>query len=172
MVTGYVPGLNIPTRHTKGLIKMFSGNAGSGILGNFYYTTSVVQEGTPMKFGGTQDLIVPCVRGTTDNVNCVGLALQSTYDETGWDAQLKQYRFFNQTTQRLDGQPIGLLMGAGYALTTNYVGSVSWGDPVYIGASGLLAKTGASGDLLPAVFETSGVNGATPVRIRFNFPLA
>ena len=65
-------------------------------------------------------------------------------------------------------------MGAGYAVTTNYVGTVAYGDRAYIAASGYLGVEGANGadedDKLPVVFEGDGADGA-PVRIRFDFPV-
>jgi hypothetical protein len=176
------PALNIPVRHQKGLVKLFGGMAAP-----FYFTTNVVREGTPMKFTAVVDNIEPCVAGASDGAKCAGLAMQATYDDTLL-AELQGYHFANNTKQRLStNEPIGLLCGAGYALTTNWDPSVTiaYGDSVYIGPSGYLSNTGAAGDKLPAKFESrndvnplgtdgtgSGVGGIPYVRVRFDFPFS
>jgi hypothetical protein len=170
MPTNATPVLNIPTRHQKGLVKMFG-----GIAAPFYATSVVVAEGQPMKFGAAQDEIDPVGDGE-GAASCVGLALQETYDESAF-GQLKGYHFSNSTRQRLDGSPIGLLTGQGWAMTNFYTGAVAWGNAAYMsivaGAThGKLKASGVAGDLLPVVFEGAGTDGATMVRIRFNFKIA
>jgi len=166
----FVPAINIPQHYAKLFHKLFTGNAGSGILGVFYHTDQVVREGTPMKLGATQNLVVPAAQG--EGAQVIGLSLQKTYDESQWDPQLQNYYIGNQTGQRLDGQPISILAGSGYALTKNYKGEVNWGDRAYVGPSGTLVASGNEDDRLPVVFEESGTDGDVPVRIRFDFPFA
>jgi hypothetical protein len=162
--------LNIPHRYKKGLIKLFTGNPGGGIPAPFYYTTAVVQEGAPMMLGSTQDLILPCPQGSA--ALCFGLAMQNTYDESTWDPQLKGLHFANNTRQRLDGSPIGILTGKGYAVTLNTAVPVAYGQQAYIAASGYLGVSGTNGatstSMLPIVYEGTADAG-TPVRIRFAF---
>jgi hypothetical protein len=167
MANSFSPALNLPSYHKKGLIKLFG-----GLAVPFYFTDVVVSEGQPMKpVAATQDKMTSLVGG--DGASCFGLAMQATYDESAFAKELKGYHFANSTKQRLDGMPIGLLTGTGYALTNFYTGTVAWNDPVYVDpTTKKLIKTGVAGDLLPAVFESGGVGGATLVRIRFNFKLA
>jgi hypothetical protein len=162
--TSFTPGFdfNAMKRKTKGLVKMFG-----GLAAPFYYTDVVVKEGTPMKLHATPLKMVPSAVG--DGAVTLGLALQETYDESAF-GQLKGYHFANDTRQRLDGMPIGLLTGCGYAATNYYVGTVAWNDRAYITASGM-ANSGGANDKLPVVFESGGTAGATLVRIRFDFPL-
>lgn len=163
----FTPHLNLPTRKTKGLIKLFA-----GISAGFYHTNSVVAEGTPMVPVNTLGLMRPAVKGDADGPKVFGLALQDTYDDSTW-GQLRGYHFANDTRQRLDGQPIGLLCGAGWGLTLNYWGVIAYGDTAAVGASGRLEKhSNVEGDKLPIVFEAAGTNGNTLVRIRFDFPVA
>lgn len=168
-MNSFTPALNIPKRKVKGLVKVFG-----GLSVPWYFTDVVVKEGTPMKFNlAIADKMVVALPAVTDNVNVVGLALQETYDESAF-GQLKGYHFANDTRQRLDGNPIGLLMGHGWALTNNYVGAVAYGQQGAIAPSGLL-KDGTSapaGDKLPLWFEGAGLNGDTMVRVRFDFPVA
>lgn len=171
--SNFTPNLNLPNRRQKGLTKIFTGNAGSGIPCPFYYTTDVVREGQPMKFGTAQDLVLACEQG--DGAKAMGLVMQQTYNETNWDPELRGFYLAGNTKQRLDGQPIGVLMGSGFAQTTNYVGTVAFGTRAYIAASGYLAPSGTNGadadDKLPVVFEGAGTDGDTEVRIRFDFPV-
>lgn len=175
--------LNFQNRKRKGLVKLFE-----GISAPWYYTLDVVAEGTPMRQLLTQDKMTFCAQGSTHGPLCFGLALQQTYDESAFD-QLKGYHFANDTRQRLNGLPIGLLTGKGWAATLNYTGTVTYGQQAAIGPSGfLIGSTGGtpSGDKLPIVFEGAGVSsaatpgandqtslptGANLVRIRFDFPL-
>jgi len=164
---GFTPAFSRPSRKRKGLVKLFG-----GISAPWYFTTEVVAEGTPMVL----DLVTPDkmnVATTTQGASVAGLALQETYDEAAF-GQLKGYHFANDTRQRLDGNPIGLLMGAGWAATLNYTGAVSYGKQASVAASGKLkdgTSDGASSKL-PVWFEGSGTNGDTLVRIRFDFPVA
>jgi len=168
-----VQGLFLPKRYQKGLVKMFTGNSACGMPIPFYYSTTVLREGQPVKpVIGSPDMIVGAAPGVSDGAKVIGLSLQYTYDESQWDPQLRGYHFVNNTHQRLDGSPVGVLMGAGYAMTINYAGTINYGDKGYIGQSGYLANSGQAGDALPIVFEGSGTDGSTMVRIRFNFPLA
>lgn len=165
-MNSFTPAYNSPKRKQKGLIKMFG-----GISVPFYFVTQVVAEGTPVKF----DLAVPeklTVSAPGDGAATVGLTLQETYDESGF-GQLKGYHFANDTRQRLDGNPIGVLMGNGWALTNNFTGVVAYGNQAAIAASGKLkAAAGVAADNLPVFFEGAGSNGDTMVRVRFDFPVA
>ena len=183
----YDPSALLPKR--KGLHAYFE-----GVWAPFYYTTAVVQEGQPMKpaAAGSQTadrhndayLIQPLAAGVNDGAKCIGLALQLTYDEgilTGELAQLKGYHFANDTSQKLNGAPIGLLTGQGWALLENYGGVINAGDQLGVGPSGVLWATGlASGDKVNVWSETkSGPlwtqnrgfenNRNRPIRVRFGF---
>lgn len=175
--------MNFQSRKRKGLIKLFE-----GIAAPWYFTNDIVAEGTPMRQLLNPDQMTLCVAGQTHGPLCFGLALQQTYDESAL-GQLSGYHFANDTRQRLNGLPIGLLTGKGWAATLNYTGTVTYGQQACIGVSGFLAgSTGGtpSGDKLPIVFEGAGVSSATTpgsndltafpagaalVRIRFDFPL-
>jgi hypothetical protein len=162
--------LNIAKRYQKGLIKLFTGNPGGGIPAPFYYTTDVVREGQPLMLCSTQDLVLNCPQGSAASV--FGLAMQATYDESTWDPQLKGLHFANNTRQRLDGSPIGVLTGHGYAVTLNTAAPVTYGAQAYIAASGYLGVSGTNGatstSMLPIVYEGTADAGQ-PVRIRFAF---
>jgi len=163
----YQPTLNIPQRYQKGLIKLMG-----GLAAPFYTPTSVVVEGMPMKFSATPNGVDPTAGG--DGASIVGLSMQVIYDDVAW-GQLRGYQLVNNTWARL-GSVGGLLTGTGYALTTFYAGAVAWAQPAYInpvaGADfGKMTASGVSANLLPVVFEGSGTEGNTPVRIRFNFKL-
>lgn len=170
-MSNYTPPLNLPTRKGKGLTKMFSGVSNGGKVGE-YVPDCVLVEGQPVKWGDAAGTITAST--TSDGATTIGLALQDTYDESTFNPQLAGYHFANDTSQRLDGQPIGVLMGSGWAQTKNYTGDVAWGDTAYIGANGVLTATAdvdeTGDDELPIIFETSGSDGATPVTIRFAFP--
>lgn len=167
--------LNFQNRKQKGLVKMFG-----GISCPFYFTNDVVKEGTPMRLiTANIDQMTFCSQGQTHGAKCIGLALQETYDESVM-GQLKGYHFANDTRQRLNGNPIGVLTGKGWAFTTNYFGTVANGQQAAIGPSGYLidGTSAASGDKLPVYFEgTGGTNNSnvlaatSPVRIRFDFPV-
>jgi hypothetical protein len=169
MVRNYTPNLSIPHRHQKGLVKLFTGTAGCGIPAPFYYSTDVLREGQPVKLGSSADLVLALPSG--EGANVFGLAMQKTYSEANWDPQLKGYHFANNTAQRLDGAPIGVLTGAGYAVTTNTNAAVKWGDQAYIAASGYLAPSGEANCKLPIVFEEDADAGEL-VRLRFAFKFA
>ncbi|MEM8875301.1 MAG: hypothetical protein AAGD32_13725 [Planctomycetota bacterium] len=166
------PGFNFDAikRHQKGLVKL---NVG-GIATPFYYVNEVVIEGQPLKVEGATAFLAEGV-AANEAAKVIGLAMQMTYDApTGHFAQLAEYNFANDTSQSLNGSPIGVLMGAGYAKTTNYTGDVTFGDPAYLDATGKIltadSTTGANG-LLPIVFEGEGSDGDVPVTIRFDFPV-
>ncbi len=174
-MAGFTPTLNLQARKQKGLIKLFGGT-----VAPWYFTTQVVKEGTPMKLDPTTaGLVLPC--GTTDGALCIGLATQETYDESAF-GQLKGYHFANDTRQRLNGEPIGILMGAGWALTNYWVGSApAYGTQAYLTASGMTATPGASGAALPIIFEGAAdpalvpnlpVGSVAMVRIRYQFNMA
>lgn len=165
----FSPALHLPKRKVKGLLKFFGG-AGTP----FYHTNVAVEEGTAMKLTATPNLMVPA--GPGEGAEVRGLSLQITYDDTQY-GQLQNYHFANDTRQRLDGMPIGLLTGQGYAILRNYSGEVVYGNQAYVGPSGVLQASGDPADTIPVVFEGSG-NGVAndpassdPVRIRFDFPL-
>jgi hypothetical protein len=173
-MNSYTPTqLNFQNRKRKGLVKLFE-----GISAPWYFTNDVVTEGTPMRqILVANDQMTFCTPGSTHGVQCFGLALQETYSEAAF-GQLLGYHFANDTRQRLNGNPIGLLTGKGWAATTNYQGTVAYGQQASIGPSGTLVVGNTSGDKLPVVFEGAGVNVAggnipatTLVRIRFDFPL-
>lgn len=164
-----------PQRKRKGLVKLFGG------LAFFqYFTNAVVKEGVPVIVSANPDdaptqangltQVEPAVVGQTHGVKVIGLTMQLTYDDNiaGQMGQLQGYHFVNDTAQRLNGSPIGILGGHGVAYTQNYVGTIAAGEQAYVGPSNLLANTGAGGDKLPAVFETGGTDGQD-VRLRFNF---
>lgn len=165
----YKPGLNMPSRKQKGLIKLFG-----GLAVPFYKVDTVMLEGTPVKPSATAHTVeLPL---NTEGAKVIGLAMQETYDESAF-GQLKGYHFVNDTRQRLDGMPIGILTGVGYALTNNYVGAVTWGDKAYLAlnattVTGKMTKAVTANNALPIVFEGTGTDGDKMVRIRFNFPLA
>ena len=184
-MNSYAPAQNIAalTRKTKGPIKLFG-----GLVAPFYWTDVVVAEGTPMiPVAGTQDKVIRSAGGDAKDV--IGLSTQMTYDEAAF-GQLKGYHFANDTRARL-GQPIGILMGTGFALTNFYVGATTYGAPCYLnlvvsgGATGpggtaataadigKLKVTGIAADKLPIVFEGVGDSAAAAgpvlVRIRYNF---
>jgi hypothetical protein len=151
-------------RKTKGLVKHLG-----GLAANFYIPTEVMSEGTPVIRNATTNTSVDKA-AITEGATVIGLAMQDVYSESAF-GQLQGYHFANDTRQPLNGEPIGVLMGAGWALTTYYTGTVAAGDSVYITASGL-AASGSANARIPAAFEEAGTDGATPVRIRFDFPLA
>ncbi len=163
----FSPALYLGARKQKGLVKLFG-----GLAVPFYWTDVVVAEGTPMKLDTTQDKMIP--PADTEGAKVIGLSLQMTYDDSAF-GQLRGYHFYNDTRARL-GAPVGLLTGRGYALTTNYNGTVAWGNAAYLEKSGstMTGKMTAAvttNNKLPVVFEGAGSNGATLVRIRFDFPL-
>jgi hypothetical protein len=163
--SSFSPALNLPKRYVKGLHKSFG-----GLMAPWYIPNTVCVEGQPMKFGTAQDTMDVC--GDTDGAKCVGLAAQIAYDESAF-AELKGYQFLNNTKQRLDGSPIGLLTGQGYAFTNCYVGTVAWGNKAYIDpTTKKLTAASSTSNGLPIVFEGAGTNGAKLVRIRFNFVIA
>ncbi|MCL2641878.1 MAG: hypothetical protein FWD53_13590 [Phycisphaerales bacterium] len=166
----YTPGLNLPPRKTKGLIKLFG-----GLSVPFYTVETVMAEGTPLKPAATAHTMEMPANG--EGAKVIGLALQETYDESAF-GQLRGYYFVNDTRQRLDGAPIGVLCGAGYAMTNNYAGDVKWGDQGYVEidasdkVTGKMTATSSTGNKIPVVFEGIGKDGDKLVRIRFDFPLA
>lgn len=166
----YVPRIAIPTAKKKTLHRLYN----TGHVAIFYATNAVVAEGTPMKHDpAVTDRIVPCVAG--DGAKCCGLSIQETYDDSTW-RQLQNYHFANDTAQRLDGQPIGLLTSFGYALTLNYAGAVVRGNRMAIGVAGNAGKlvadadnAASSGNELPIIADTAG-DGTDYIRIRYDFP--
>jgi len=166
----YVPGLNLPTRKVKGLIKLFG-----GLSVPFYTVETVMAEGTPLKPAATPHTMEVPLNG--EGAKVIGLALQETYDESSF-GQLKGYYFTNDTRQRLDRYPVGVLCGAGYGMTNNYAGEVEWGDQAYLAIdaankfTGKMTATASENNKIPVVFEGIGKDGDKLVRIRFDFPLA
>lgn len=173
----YTPPFTPPTLKRKGLHALFG-----GLRSPFYYTTDTVAEGQPMKLASSVSpsklndpvRMSKCASGASDGAKVIGLALQLTYDDnlSGQMAQLRGYHFGGDTAQRLDGMPIGLLTGQGYAILENYTGNIAAHEQLGVGPSGLLAgattSSLASGDKVQAWAESSGIGGK-PVRIRFNF---
>ncbi len=170
----FTPDYNLPSRKVKGLIKLLGGLASS-----LFYTEEVVHEGAAMKrVTGTAFKIAAA--GADEGASVIGLAMQVTFDEsalTGQLAQLKHYHFSNDTAQRLDGQPIGLLMGMGHAILRGYQGAVTAGAQATVGASGVLATGGSSDSEVPVFYEEAGTGdydapeNSDPVIVSFNFPV-
>lgn len=154
-------------RKQKGLTKEFG-----GIAAPYYWTDVVMPEGTPLKFHATvAEKVVPPVTG--EGAKVIGLSLQEVYDDAAW-GQLKGYHRANDTAARV-GDPIGVLTGTGYAQTNCYVGAVTPGAPAFLDFSGSTPKltaTSSTNNAVPIVFEGSGTDGKSMVRIRFNFDLA
>jgi hypothetical protein len=164
------PILNLPKLKKKMLTVMSNFPS---IRAPFYVPKEVFPEGTAVKLDpATPNGIL--MSQTGNGAVTIGLALQETYDDTVL-GQLQGYNFANDTRQRLDGSPIGVLTGQGYAEIRNYVGQFAWNSPVYVGPSGMLVTTGhawaVSNNLLPVIAETAGQDGSIAVRIRFNFKL-
>lgn len=176
------PQLNLPVLKIKYLTVMSNFPS---IRSPFYVPSQVFNEGTALKLDPANAGAI-LMSNSGDGAVTIGLALQTTYSDAAWGA-LQGYHLPNNTGQRLDGSPIGVLTGQGYAEIRNYSGTLNWGSPIYVGPSGLLVTTGhswaISGNLLPVVAETSGTStavnaataaaasAATAVRIRFNFKL-
>lgn len=175
--------LNLPQLHRKGLHAVFG-----GIRAPYYYTTDVVREGQPVKLKATTATeptdnyaVEDCASGASDGAKVIGLSLQDTYNviSTAPYDQIKNYHFAGQTVQQTNGMPVGVLMGQGWALLENYTGTISSGEQLGVGASGLLAgatNSGlASGDKVTAWAESASGTLASdssrrkPVRIRFDF---
>ncbi len=160
-------GYNVPsnvsrlTRRQVGLVQQQG-----GLAAPYYKPGEVMSAGTPVVRSTTAGEVDKAA--VTEGALAIGLAMQDVYSEANL-GQLSGYHFSNDTRQSLEsGQPIGVLTGSGYAMTNYYTGSVVWGDTAYVTASGLSASS-ASGAELPIIFESSGTNGATMVRIRYNF---
>lgn len=178
MAGAQLPFGNLPSRKVKGLLKVFGGT-----IYPFYFTMATVAEGQPVKIKPSSVYdkampnasveVTPCIMGASDGPKAIGLAAQLTYDDnlSGQMGQLKDYHFVNDTAQRLNGQPIGILGGMGWAATNNFAVPVTAEQQAYVGPSGKLAVSGDTGDKLPVFFETSAAVGEM-ARIRFSFPLA
>jgi hypothetical protein len=176
--TSHPSRLRLPTHKRKGLHAIFGGQRAP-----FYFTSDTVVEGAPMKlktFAATGNVqnneITVADAGASDGPKVLGLALQNTYDEAtvGQLSQLAGYHFANDTSQRTDGQPIGLLTGQGWGILASYHGTLAAGEQLAVGPSGHLVGADsyagvASGDLVPVWAENSGT-GMSDVRIRFDFP--
>ncbi len=189
---GFTPSFYLPRIKRKGLHAV-----NGGIKAPYYFVNEAVLEGQPLKLAkndganltkvSDNPLLVSCAVGASDGAKVIGLALQNTYDDalTGQMAQLRGYHFPNDTAQRLDGMPIGILMGQGWAVLENFTGLVAAHEQLGVGPSGLLAGATtsglASGDKVPVWAENSG-NGGTAagtfggtqtntgsIRIRFHF---
>lgn len=187
-----VPLNTIPYTKSKYLLRL----AGGDVL-IMYFTNAQVEEGTPMKVvsgsvydKSTHNLAIElavCVPGNNDGARCLGLSIQRTYAEqlSGQMSQLSGFHFPNDTAQRLapnggKSSPIGILGGRFHAAIRNYSGTPTPEGQGYVGASGTIATSGASGDKLPLVFETAppsvvpyNTDPTIPglVRIRADFPL-
>jgi hypothetical protein len=164
---GFTPTLRLPSLKKKNLTTNFH-----GIKAPFYVPTEVMPEGCPVKFtsGNPREKIQKAVAG--DGAVCIGFALQEVYDDSLLD-QLAGYHFPNDTRQKLDGMPIGVLMGTGWMETRYYKGTVAAGQSVYIStdASKLVGSGGdaVSGNkIAKAVFEGAGTDGDKPVRVAFD----
>lgn len=178
---------HIPKLNRKGLNPVMGGQKVP-----FFYTTVEVVEGQPMQLdtavataqSNHSTKMKPCAQG--DGAKCIGLSLQMTYaDATGQMAQLNGQYFGNDTHQRLNGAPIGLLCDRGWALLENYTGAIASHEQLGVGPSGLLAGVTSSslsaGDKVPvwaqndsngdaAEYESSqGNKTKRPVLIRFDF---
>jgi hypothetical protein len=172
-----VPPFYTLTAKRKGLVKLFG-----GLSYPFYYTTVAVVEGQPMRMAASPDAnaavndvqkMQPAVLG--EGAKVFGLSLQITYDDEAY-GQLQGYHFSNDTMQRLDGSPIGVLGGQGVAFLENYQGEVAVNEQLAVGPTGLLVGSVSTdgieaGDKVPVWADTAG-EAPAPIRIRFNFPNA
>jgi len=149
------------TRRQIGLVQQQG-----GLAAPFYIPSEVMSAGAPVVRSATANYVD--LAAVAEGASVIGLAMQDVYSEANM-GQLAGYHYSNDTRQSLDsGLPVGVLTGSGYALTNYYTGAVVWGDTAYVTASGLSASS-ASGAELPIIFESSGTDGATMVRIRYNF---
>ena len=169
----FSPRLNLPSLKKKGLIKLWA-----GLSLPFFYPVAAVVEGQPMKPHSSPDTAATydavqkmqaAVGG--EGAKVFGLALQIAYDDSALGV-LAGYHFANNTEQRLDGMPIGVLTGVGEALLSNYQGTVTAGHQLAIGPSGLLVDSSLFGtgstDKVP-VWADSGGTSPDYIRIRFGF---
>jgi len=172
----FTPPLNLPTLKQKGLVKLWQ-----GLSLPFFFTTEVVAEGQPMKPHASPDTALPydapqkmqaAVMG--EGAKVFGLAMQVTYDDANY-GELAGYHFANNTKQRTNGMPIGVLTGVGEALLAGYQGTVVAGHQLAIGPSGLLIDATTAGigssDKVPVWADTGGT-APDFIRIRYSFSLA
>lgn len=168
----FSPTLNLPQLKKKGITVMSNFPS---IRSPFYVPDEVMLEGAPVKRkAADKTRILKSVAG--DGAVTIGLALQDVYDESALGAQYSQlagHHFGNDTSQALNGMPIGVLMGSGYAEIRNYTGVIAVGDQLGIDPAnpGKLKASVVAADQIPAFTETTGTDGDKPVRIRFDFPL-
>lgn len=178
----YTPEFRLPQLKRKGLHSFWG-----GVQAPFYFSAVAVVEGQPMKLKAIADpaaqnnhtMLIemePCVAGASDGDKCMGLALQDVYAEstTGQLAQLKGYHFVNDTAQRANSMPIGLLSGTGWAILRNFTGAVSADMQLAIQpVTGLLGSPDNGGvvaaDKVPVWAESSGTGGTNDIRIRYDF---
>jgi hypothetical protein len=170
-MAGFAPSLNLPSLKKKGITVMSNFPS---IRSPFHVPTEVMNEGAPVKRVGSTMNIVKAVAG--DGAVAIGLVLQDVYDESGLGAQYSQlagHHFGNDTAQALNGMPVGVLMGTGYAEIRNYTGAVAINDHLGIDPAnaGKVKTSAVVADQLPVWAESTGTDGDKPVRIRFDFPL-
>ncbi len=157
--------LNIPQRHAKGLIVHFG-----CMVAPFYKCDEVLSEGAPMEFAGDGVTIQGATPGSAGAGVVVGLLAQNVYDDTAL-GELSGYEFLNNTKAK-KGDTVGLVIGQGYVLTTNYAGAVAMNDNLYPAASGKLSATQTGSDVVIGVAEGAGTDGDTLIRVRVNFAIA
>lgn len=157
--------LNIPQRYSKNLIVHFG-----CMVAPFYKCDEALPEGAPMKFAGDGETIQGVTPGSAEAGVVVGLLAQTVYDASAL-GELSGYEFLNNTKAKT-GDTVGLVIGQGYVLTKNYVGTVNVDDSLYPAASGTLSATKTGSDVAVGVAETAGTDGDTLVRVRVNFDIA
>jgi len=173
----FTPSYNPASRKSKGLHALFG-----GLRCPFFFTSAVMVEGAPVMLKNTAgntkcydnyEVEAPTM-GASEGAKVIGLAMQLTYEEasSGQLAQLAGFHFANDTSQRLDGMPIGVLTGTGWGLLRNFDGTVTSGKQMAVGPSGKLVDVDyagvAEGDYVPVWAETGG--SGTEIRVRFDFP--
>lgn len=157
--------LNIPQRHAKGLIVHFG-----CMVAPFYKLDAALPEGAPLKLVGDGESVEAAVPGSSGAGVVIGLLAQQVYDASVL-GELSGYEFLNNTKAKT-GDTVGVVIGQGYVLTTNYSGAVAIDDSLYPAASGKLSATQSGSDVAIGVAEGAGTDGDTMVRVRVNFDIA
>ena len=155
--------LNIPQRYSKILIVHFG-----CMVVPFYKCDTAAPEGAPVVLESDMETVKPATPGSASS-GVIGLLAQEVYDASQLGV-LANYEFHNNTRART-GDTVGVVTGKGYVLTKNYTGTVNKGDKLYPGPSGTLTATRTGSDMVCAVAEESGSDGATLIRARIDFDL-
>lgn len=156
--------LNLPSRKSKNLITHLG-----CLIAPFYKCDAVAPEGAPVTLNADSETVVVAVPGSS-STGIIGLLAQQVYDPSVL-GELAGYEFLNETKAKV-GDTIGLVTGAGYVLTKNYVGAVAKGDKLYPAASGKLSASRTSSDMVVGTAEQAGEDGDTLIRVRVNFQLS